>query len=92
VQLNYLDSTLRRDVLALTDQGSIRADLAKGTVEFNNKTETFECGRDETYLAQHRAALAEDDDLLCSLDQGLDVLRIIDAAETAAVERTWIAA
>jgi predicted dehydrogenase len=97
VQLNYLDSTVRREVLALTDQGSIRADLVKGTVEFTDetgkfKTETFECGRDDTYISLHRAALAGDDDFLCSLDQGLDVLRIIDAAETAAVERTWIAA
>jgi len=97
VQLNYLDSTVRREVLALTDQGSIRADLVKGTVEFANetgtfKTELFQCGRDDTYISQHSAAMAEDDDFLCTLDQGLDVLRFIDAAETAAVERIWIAA
>jgi predicted dehydrogenase len=91
VQLNYLDSTVRREILAMTDKGSIRADLVKGTVEFDDKIETFECGRDDTYISQHRAAMAGDDDFLCTLDQGLDVLRIIDAAETAAVERTWIA-
>ena len=92
VQLNYLDSSMRREVLALTDQGSIRVDLVNDTVEFDGKTETFACGRDDTYNAQHRAVMSDGEDSLCSLEQGLDVLRMIDAAETATADRTWVAA
>jgi predicted dehydrogenase len=58
VQMNYLDSTLRREVLALTDQGTVRADLVRGTLEVDGEIETFTIGHDDTYLAQHQAALA----------------------------------
>ena len=92
VQMNYLDSPLRREVLALTDQGTLRADLVSGTVEFGGKTESFSTGGDDTYLAQHQAALAGKDEALCTLEQGLEVLNMIEAAETAASEKTWVTA
>ncbi len=92
VSMNYLDSTLHRDVVALTDRGSIRADLVAGTIVFADETETFDIARDITYIAEHEAVLAGNTDVLCTLDQGLDVLRMIDAAETAAANGTWVEA
>lgn len=92
VHMNYLDSTLRREVLALTDKGSIRADLAAGTVEAGGQTESFAVDRDDTYVAEHEAALAGGDGTLCTLAEGLDVVRMIDAAERAATEKAWVAA
>ena len=92
LQMNYLDSALNRTIVALTDQGAIRADLVAGTVEFGGETQTFATERDDTYLAQHRAALAGGDDTLCTLDQGLDVVAMIDAAEAAANDKKWVAA
>jgi len=80
VQMNYLDSTLRREVLALTDRGSIHADLVSGTVTFDGQTKTFSVERDETYVAEHRAAMAGETDTLCSLAEGLAVNRMIAAA------------
>lgn len=91
-QLNYLDSTIRREVLALTDKGSIRADLVAGTVEFDGNTETFKAEREDTFIAQHKAAMAGYDPAICTLAQGLDVVRMIDAAESAAESSRWIAA
>ena len=90
VQMNYLDSTLRREVLALTDHGSIHADLVSGAVTFEGQTETFSVGRDETYLAEHRAAMAGETGTLCSLAEGLAVNRMIAAAEQAAAKGCWV--
>ena len=92
IQMNYLDSTLNRTIVALTDRGTIRADLVAGTVEFDGETKTFSVEGDGTYIAQHRAALDGGDDVLCTLDEGLDVMRMIDAAEVAVDEKKWVAA
>ena len=90
--MNYLDSTLRRRVLALTDKGSIIADLVAGTVEFRGNTESFEAGRDDTYIAEHKATLAGDTGTLCTLAEGLAVVGMIDAADRTAAKREWVAA
>ena len=90
-QLNYLDSTLRREVLALTDKGTLRADLVAGSVEFAGDTESFDVDRDHTFAAEHRAALAGGGDL-CTVDEGLAVVRMVEAAERAAAGHQWIAA
>jgi predicted dehydrogenase len=90
VQMNYLDSTLRREIVAITDKGSIHADLVRGTVEFDGNTDTLSIERDDTYLSQHKAAMDGDDEDLCTLEQGLDVLRLIDAAEVAATSANWV--
>ncbi len=92
LNMNFLDSTLRRRVLALTDKGSILADLVAGTVEFRGNTKSFEIGPDDTYIAEHKAALAGDAGTLCTLTEGLAVVGFIDAVETAAARREWAAA
>ncbi len=92
VSLNYLDSTLRRRVLALTDKGSILADLAGGTVDIRGNTETFKTERDDAYIAVHKAVLAGDKDTLCTVSEGLAVVTMIAAAERAAAKREWAAA
>jgi len=92
LNMNYLDSTLQRRVLALTDKGSILADLVAGTVEFRGKTESLKAGHDDTYIAEHKAALAGDAGTLCTLAEGLAVVGMIDAAERAAARREWAVA
>lgn len=92
IQMNYLDSVLRREILALTDKGSIRADLVAGTVEFEGRTETFAVERDDTHIAQHMAVLTGEADILCNLGQGLQVMAMIDAAEAAAADGKWVTA
>ena len=92
VQMNYLDSTLTRTITALTDRGTIRADLVAGTLAFDGDIETFSPGRDDTYVAQHQAVLKGDGGALCTIDEGLDVMRMIDAAETSVAEKTWVTA
>ncbi|MGJ3259921.1 MAG: Gfo/Idh/MocA family protein [Rhodospirillales bacterium] len=92
IGLNYLDTETRRQVLALTDRGSVRLDLVAGTVEADGGTESFATGRDDTYIAQHEAMTAGDGTVICDIADGLEVMRLIDAAESAARHGAWIAA
>ncbi len=92
LNMNYLDSSLRRQVLALTDRGTIVADLAAGTVSIDGRIETFAVERDDVLIAQHKAALAGEGDTLCAADEGLAVVDMIAAAERASAEREWAAA
>jgi predicted dehydrogenase len=92
LNMNYLDSTLRRQVLALTDTGTVVADLAAGTVTIDGDTEAFAVDRDDPYVAMHEAAIAGDSDALCTADEGLAVVAMIAAAERAAAAREWAAA
>lgn len=90
--INYLDTVTKREIVALTDKGTVRLDLVAGTVETDTGTETFETARNDTYTAQHQAILANDNSVICDISEGLGVMRLIDAAESAAAGGCWISA
>lgn len=90
VTLNYLDRPARREIVALTSDGAIRVDLIAGVLEINGKTEQFTVDLDDTYRDEHRAAMDDDGADLCSLMEGIDVMDMIEAAETASREGRWI--
>lgn len=92
LNLNYLDTTARRDVIALTDQGTVHLDLIGGIVETTTGSEIFTVERNDTYRSQHSAMLAGENTILCSLAEGFDVMSMIDAAEKAAIQGDWITA
>ena len=90
LQLNYLDRTGRREILINTDQHTYRLDLMKQ--EFSRDQEhvsSYSLEKDETYRNQHTDMLNNNGKLCCSLQEGLDVLRMIDAAEKSAETETW---
>jgi len=90
IQMNYLDRNARREIIALTDQGTARADLIAGTIEWQQESEEWTTQGDDTYRAEHMAVLAGAGNDLSSLDDGLDVVAMIAAAERAAAEDVWI--
>lgn len=91
VSLDYIDTRARRTLTALTRQGTLFADVMAGTVELGGQVLVkAEVARDDTYIAQHRAILSGDGEVLCSLEQGLAVVAAVDAAEHAAAERRWL--
>lgn len=92
LQLNYLDRVGRRRLLVNTAAHSYEADLVAGTLVCDNHEERFENERDATYLAEHRAALAGDGTTLCSLQEGLAVVAMIEAVERAARDGRWVSA
>lgn len=90
VNMNYLDRVGQRRLVINTDAHTLRADLMAGTLEVDGEPRRFEVGRDETYVRQHQAVLAGDESTLCSAEEGLEVVRLIDAAERAAAGKIWV--
>ena len=90
LQMNYLDRSGRREVLINTDKHTYRLDLMKKEYKKDQEPVTlFSLEKDETYRNQHTDMLKNHGKLCCSLPEGLDVLRMIDAAEKSAETETW---
>jgi len=90
VQLNYLDRMTRRFVIINTGSRTIEADLIRGTITIDNECESFITERDDTYRLMHQAILSGAEDGLCSLDEGFETMCLIEAAEQAARDGTWV--
>ncbi len=90
VQLNYLDRVGRRILIVNTARHTIEADLIKGTVRVNNDSESFSVERDQTYRDMHEAILSGKTDTHCKMGEGLETLRLIEAAELAAKNAEWV--
>lgn len=90
LQLNYLDRMARRFVLINTSNHTIEADLIKGTITIDRDSESFTAGRDDTYRAMHQTILSGNTDSLCSLNEGVETLKLIEAAERAAKHGEWV--
>jgi hypothetical protein len=90
VQINYLDRPGRRELIVNTVDHTYSADLIRGTLKSDGRTQNFEIDADDTYRAQHRAILAGDTARLCSIAQGNRVMQLIAASERAASQGRWI--
>ena len=84
VQMNYLDRISHREVLVNTDKHTVKVDFIKGTFQVDSKIEKIKVERDDTYLAQHLSILNRSLENLCTLEQGIDVMEMIQAIENSA--------
>ena len=90
IHLNYLDRVPRREIIVHTNRHSIRVDLIKNTIVIDEEQETVSVAQDDTYRAEHRAMLTGDVKDLCTLEEGLETVMTIEAAERAAASHVWI--
>jgi predicted dehydrogenase len=90
LQMNYLDRLTRRFIVINTEGHTIEADLIKGVITVDRESESLTTERDHTYRAMHEAVLSGNTDTLCSLDEGLETLRLIESAEFAASNGIWV--
>lgn len=90
LQLNYLDRAGRRSILINTSKHTIEANLIAGTLTIDRDVETFVVARDDTYRLMHEAVLSGSTGNLCTRAEGIETLRLIEAAELAAKRGTWI--
>lgn len=93
VGLNYLDRVVQRNLTVNAEGATYRLDFVAGTLEGGGQSEKAEPEPDATYEAMHRASLEVGparDPRLCTLEQGAAVVRIIEAAEAASRDRTWV--
>jgi len=90
IQMNYLDSPPRREFVALTDTGTVRADLIAGTLDVAGKYEYFGAVIQDTYTKQHQAVIDGNTSNLCGIDDGLEIMQMIHAAEQASSQKIWV--
>lgn len=91
VHMNYLDRTPRREIQINTHRRTFRADFIAGTFSIDGDIAMHAEGAMEgTYLAEHQAMLEGNTAGLCSLQEGLEIMAAIDAAERAAREKIWV--
>ena len=90
VQVSYLDRVPRRRVTINTQHHAIELDLVAGELQINGKVETVVVERDHTYREMHRAALSGNLAALCTVEEGLATLQLIEAAERANQQKEWI--
>lgn len=90
VQLNYLDRTIRRQIIINTNKHTFGVDLVAGTMTIDNIIETRNVDRDYTYIEEHSAIIKGDFTNLCTAEQGLEVLYLIKAAEESVFNRRWV--
>ena len=88
--MNYLDRTPTRTIIVHTNRGTLRGDLIGQTLNRDGAIKSFKGGADDLYRAQHRAILADDAGALCTINEGLDVMAMIEAAERSTRTGLWI--
>lgn len=90
LQLSYLDRVARRRVTVNTQRHSIEVDLVAGILQLDGDTERVAVERDHTYREMHRAVLGGNLTTLCTAEEGLATLQLIEAAERATQRKAWV--
>lgn len=91
IHMNYLDRVPRREILVNTDQHTVRIDLINNTIAIDGVEESVTVARDDTYRAEHQAMMSGNAEGLCTLEEAMETLVTIEAAERAAASHSWIA-
>lgn len=90
VEMNYLDRIIQRALTIQTHEHTYKADLIKQTLQIDNEIIQISVERDETYLKQHIALLNNQTEMLCNLQGGLGIVRMIEIAEKCSKEKVWM--
>lgn len=91
LHLNYLDRSTRREITINTQQDTIFIDFIKGVLSINGEIHTrYSDGMSQTYIQQHKAAINKDFDSFCSYSEGLSVMKLIEAIESASASQAWV--
>jgi len=92
LSLNYLDRREERWIIVNAQRGTIKADLFNRTLV--NNGETIFSGTsgdvDRTYVDENRAMLTGEFANACSIAEGLAVVNMVAAIETAEREGRWV--
>jgi predicted dehydrogenase len=89
LQMNYLDHISQRSIIINYGSTTIKADLVKGIIQINDEITKYRLERNYTYRDLHKATLCGNYHRLCTFEQGLEVLSLIETAEEASEKRIW---
>ncbi len=90
IQVSYLDRFTTRRVIVNTADHTIEVNLIDGTISLDGAVEMISVERDFSYIQMHQAYLYSNPDELCSVEEGLRVLKMIDRVELANRTGTWV--
>jgi len=90
VQMNYLDRKSRRTILVNTNQHTYHVDLLNGIYTVDNVDECVNVERDIVIDDMHKDILEGSSSVCATLEEGLDVMRLIQAVEISSKKREWI--
>jgi len=90
VHLNYLDRKGRRFIVVNTAKHTIQVDLVSGSIMMDRNFESFDIEKNATYQIMHKSIIDGGCKTVCSLADGLEVLRLIEAAEMSSKKIEWI--
>lgn len=91
ITLNYLDRPGRRSAVINTDKGMLHLDLVRGLLQKDGQMlAEHPVDRDHTYREQHRLMIDGAAGRLCTLADGAAVVDLIEAAEQANANATWV--
>ena len=91
-QLNYLDRKPIRHCLIQYDGGSIRLDLITYAITHNHEETVLSQTRNDLIALMHQAVLMDTPNMhsLCSYQEGIETIQLIEAAESSVQEQNWI--
>lgn len=90
LHVNYIDKICQRQIIINTEKHTIKADLINGTVNVDGAEQKYEFDNNHTYREMHKAIIHDKQNQVCSLREGLDVLRVIEAIEKSAARGIWV--
>lgn len=89
--LSYLDTVPRRQIVVNSESATAILDFVAGTLLIApNDPIRYEADRDGTYRRQHEAILSNLPTSACTYAEGVAVVQLVNAIETAAQQRRWI--
>ncbi|OGT37991.1 MAG: hypothetical protein A3F11_03205 [Gammaproteobacteria bacterium RIFCSPHIGHO2_12_FULL_37_14] len=91
LQLNYLNRIPRREILIQTKKHTVGLDLIKGISIVDGAIKSHAPDSlVKTYVAQHQAVITSDFSNFCHYEQGLAIMKLIEAIEHANLSKSWV--
>jgi len=91
VHLNYLDRGPHRTLRVNTEEHTFGVDLIEESLCVDgNLVSSYNLERDATYRAEHEAIIDGNFAQLCTLEEGQEVINLIEAAEKSVWTEKWI--
>jgi len=89
-QLNYLDRNIRRDCTVQYDGGTLHFDLITNRLIHNGIVHEEVSERNDLFKAMHTAAMMPGLSGLCSFEEAVQIMNLIQSAETAMDKGCWV--
>lgn len=90
IHLDYHNMFAFRTIRAQCEDMSIYGDLIKNTLRVNDVFEECENSRNNPYELQWREILDNSPEHICSFEDGMKTMHLLEAAEQASISNAWI--